>query len=377
MVRVARRLVHSTDTGRASSPAGDGKEEPIAALENHGPKLRPGLEPCQEELSFRVLRVPVWLVRLSLVILALATPAGAWAQGLPSFAPLNPISTSRSGLYYQPLREPAPGRWVTAMALDYASIIEDNDTPVSDYVLDSEVLRMSLGLSRDLGARSFLLLEASAGGAYAGFMDGFLDWYHGALGIRMSERESRPRDRFLYEISLPDGRTVQRSRSNLFLDDLRVGLGFRPNSRFQTVVSFTVPTSTGPVGYGRGVPSLNLLNTVGAELSPRVHYEGSVGLGFTPRNGSLARLQRELFVAATSGVRVMAWGRNSAFANLFYHSPYYHGTTLPSLDRRELSLDFGWIVQTRTGGEWRLGMTEDLEPGGPGVDLVLRVGRSF
>jgi hypothetical protein len=324
-----------------------------------------------------VLRVAGCLIRVFLGILVLATPAGALAQGLPSFAPLNPISTSRSGLYYQPLREPAPGRWVTAMALDYASIIEDNQTSVADYVLDSEVLRMSLGLSRDLGARSFLLLEASAGGAYAGFMDGFLDWYHGALGIRMSERESRPRDRFLYEISLPDGRTVQRSRSNLFLDDLRVGVGFRANSRFQTVVSLTVPTSTGPVGYGRGVPSLNLLNTVGAELSPRVHYEGSLGLGYTPTNGSLAGLQRELFLALTSGARVMVWGHHSLFANLFYHSPYYHGTTLPSLDRRELSLDFGWIVQTRTGGEWRVGMTEDLEPGGPGVDLVLRMGRTF
>jgi hypothetical protein len=377
MVRAVKRLGHSTDTGRASSPAGDGKEEPIAARENHGPKLRPGSEPCQEELSFRVLRDRLCLARLPLVILVLATPAGAWAQGLPSFAPLNPISSSRSGLYYQPLRESAPGRWVTTMALDYASIIENNQTPEADYVLDSEVLRMSLGLSRDLGARSFLMLEASVGGAYAGFMDGFLDWYHGLLGITMSQRESRPRDRFLYEMSLPDGRTVQRSQSSLFLDDLRVGLGFRPSSGLQTAVSLTLPTSTGPVGYGRGVPSLSLLNTVGALLNPRVHYEGSLGLGFTPTNGSLASLQRELFVAVTSGVRVMVWERNSLFANLFYHSPYYQGTTLPSLDRRELSLDFGWVLQTRTGGEWRLGMTEDLEPGGPGVDLVFRLGRTF
>jgi hypothetical protein len=377
MVRVVKRLGHSTDSGRASSPAGDGKEEPIAVHGNHGPKLRPGLEPCQEELSFRVLHLPACLARLSLVILVLATPAGAWAQGLPPFAPLNPISSSRSGLYYQPLREPAPGRWVTTMALDYASIIEYNQMPEADYVLDSELLRLSLGLSRDLGAGTFLLLEASAGGAYDGFMDGLLDWYHGALGIRMSERESRPRDRFLYELALPGGRTVQRSRSSLFFQDLRVGLGFRPSSGLQTVVSLTVPTSTGPVGYGRGVPSLSLLNTVGALLSPRVHYEGSLGLGFTPANGSLARLEREVFVAVTSGVRLMVWGQNSVFANLFYHSPYYQGTTLPSLDRRELSLDFGWVVQTRAGGEWRLGMTEDLEPGGPGVDLVLRVGRTF
>lgn len=324
-----------------------------------------------------MLRFPVWLAQLSLIILALATPAGAWGQGLPSFAPLNPISTSRSGLYYQPLREPAPGRWVTSMALDYASIIELNQMSEANYVLDSEILRMSLGLSRDLGERSFLMLEASAGGAYAGFMDGFLDWYHGALGIRMTPRESRPRDRFLYEITLPDGRAVQRARSNLFLDDFRVGLGFRPRPGLQTVVSVTVPTSTGPSGYGRGVPSLSLLNTMGALVSPRVHYEGSLDFGFTPATGSLARLQRELFLAVTSGVRVMVWGRNSVFANLFYHSPYYDGTTLPSLDRRELSLDFGWVVQTHKGGEWRVGMTEDLEPGGPGVDLIFRVGRSF
>jgi uncharacterized protein DUF3187 len=325
----------------------------------------------------RVPRVAGALTPVFLGILALATPAGAWAQGLPSFAPLNPVSTSRSGLYYQPLREPAPGRWVTTVALDYASIIEYNKMSAAEYVLDSELLRLSIGLSRDIGARTFLMVEAAAGGAYGGFMDGFLDWYHGALGIRVRERESRPLDRFLYEITLPDGRTVQRSRSSLFLDDLRIGLGFRPSSTLQTVLSVTLPTSTGPAGYGRGVPSVSLLSTLGALVSPQVHYEGSVGLGFAPANGNLASLERELFLAVTSGLRVAVWGRNSVFANLFYHSPYYGGTTLPSLDRRELSLDFGWVVRTRTGGEWRVGLTEDLEPGGPGVDLVLRLGRRF
>jgi hypothetical protein len=88
-------------------------------------------------------------------------------------------------------------------------------------------------------------------------------------------------------------------------------------------------------------------------------------------------LQRQFFLALTSGLRMAVWGRQSLFANLFYHSPYYHDTTLPALDRRELSLDFGWLVQTRAGTEWRIGMTEDLEPGGPGVDLVFRFGRGF
>jgi hypothetical protein len=309
--------------------------------------------------------------------LALVLPSGAGAQGLPELAPINPMSSSRSGLYFQPFREPAPGRWVMAAALDYASIIEYNQRSGADFVLDSELLRMRLGLSRDLGSRTFLLVEGGIGGAYAGFMDGFLDWYHGTLGIRMSERESRPRDRFLYEIGLPDGRMVERSRSNIFLDDLRVGFGFRPHAQLQTVLSLTLPTSTGPVGYGRRVPSFNLLNTVAGPLSERVHYEGSIGLGYTPKNGSLAGFEHNAFAAVTSGLRITLWGRNSAFATLFYHSPYYESTDLPALDRRELSLDFGWAVQTRTHGEWRIGMTEDLEPGGPGVDLVFRVGRRF
>jgi hypothetical protein len=319
----------------------------------------------------------VFQAAVLLLLLVLCRTGTLDAQGLPEMAPLNPVGSSRSGLYFQPLREPAPARWVTTVALDYASAIEFNHEPPADYILDSELMRLNLGLSRDIGSAMFLKVDASLAGAYAGFMDGFLDWYHGALGIRMGERERRPKDRFLYEITLADGHTIQRSRSNLFLQDTRVGLGYRLTPMLQSVLSLTLPTSTGPGGYGRGVPSINLLTTVNAPLSPQVRFEGSTGVGYTPRHGALSELQNDLFLALTSGLRIAVWGRQSVYANLFYHSPYYENTTLPALDRREFSLDFGWIVQTRTGGEWRLGMTEDLEPGGPGIDLIFRVGRTF
>ena len=287
------------------------------------------------------------------------------------------MARSRSGLYYQPYREPAPGRWISAFGLEYASVIEYNRLSHADYVLDSELLRVSLGLSRDLGQNTFVTLAAGVGGAYAGFLDGFLDWYHGALGIRVSERERRPRDRFLYTVTLPDGGSVTRARRDLFLEDMRVGLGLRASPYLQTVFSVTFPTSTGPEGYGRGVPSVAVLNTVRAPLQRQLLFEGSIGVGYTPAHGSLPEGQRQMFLAATSGLRWRVWGSQSVFANVFYHSPYYHGTTLPALDGRELSLDFGWILQTGQGGEWRVGMTEDLEPGGPGVDLIFRLGRSF
>jgi hypothetical protein len=334
------------------------------------------MERCQEELS---LPVPALsrLSRAMLLAVVLAGPVAAAAQGLPEFSPLNPVASSRSGLYFQPLRGAVPGRWVTALGLDYGSTIEYNQRSSADYVLDSELLRVSLAASRDLGSSTFIILNASTGGAYSGFLDGFLNWYHGALGIRMAERDRRPLDRFLYTIMLPDGLSVSRTHSALFLEDVRVGFGVRLHSAIQSVLSVTLPTATGPQGYGRGVPSLSLLNTAGGWVNPRLYYEGSLGLGFTPTHGSLGEVERETFLALTSGFRLAIWGRQSLYANLFYHSPYYHDTTLPSLDRREVSLDFGWIVAPRRGGEWRLGMTEDLEPSGPGVDLVFRIGRSF
>ena len=317
--------------------------------------------------------------RLAGLVIAvlLSAPTSGAGQGLPQFAPINPMGSSRSGLYFQPYLEPLPGRWVAELAVDYASVIEYNRLPPADYVLDSELLRVTLGLRRDLGSRAFLTLAAGVGGAYAGFMDGFLDWYHGTLGIEITERERRPRDRFLYTVTLPDGSGVSRPRSDLFLEDVRVGLGLRHNPRFQSLVSLTLPTSTGPDGFGRGVASIALLNTLRTPLNHSLMYEGSLGLGYTPEHGRLPEGQREVFLAVTSGLRFRVWGRQSLYGNLFYHSPYYQNTTLPALDRRDLSLDFGWILADGRGGEWRLGLTEDLEPGGPGVDIVLRAGRSF
>ncbi|HSJ74714.1 MAG TPA: DUF3187 family protein, partial [Gemmatimonadales bacterium] len=188
----------------------------------------------------------------------LAAAPNAAAQGLPEFSPLNPMASSRSGLYYQPYRDPATRRWTVAFSFDYASVIEYNRESQADYVLDSELLRLSLGLTRDLGPRTFVTLNGALGGAYAGFLDGFLDWYHGTLGIRMNERERRPKDQFLYTVTLPDGRSVSRSRQDLFIDDLRFGLGIRDGSQVQSVFSMTLHTSTGPRGFGRGVPSLSV-----------------------------------------------------------------------------------------------------------------------
>ncbi len=312
-----------------------------------------------------------------LLAVLLLLPGPLPGQGLPAFAPISPVASARSGLAFEPYREPAPGRWTVALGLDYGTTIEYNDLNLADYLLDSELMRLGIGVRRDVSGDGFLLADVELRGAYDGFLDGFLDWYHGLLGIEIPERERRPKNEFLFSVAPPGREPVERGRSDLFLGDLRLGAGIRWNPSLQSVLAVTLPTATGPDGYGRSVVSVNLLNTLRAGISRRLVYEGSLSAGYTERHGPLADLQHRVMVAASSGLRMALWGRHAIYGNLFYHSPYYERTTLPSLDGRELSFDFGWVLGSAGGTEWRIGMTEDLEPRGPAIDLIFRLGASF
>jgi hypothetical protein len=316
-------------------------------------------------------------VPLLALLLLLLLPDSTVAQGLPAFRPINPVAASRSGVSFEPFRAPRPGRWAADVGLEYASTIEYNVLPQATFLLDSELLRVRAVVSRDLSPSTFVLAEAELLGSYAGFFDGPLEWYHDLLGIEIPERERRPRNDFLYAADLVGRGPLLREPGDFFLGDVRLGIGLRVHPRVQSIVALTLPTNTGPAGYGRGQISASLLNTARLQLTPRLVFEGSLSGGYTPSHGPLAGWQREVFLGGSSGLRWRLWGRQSLYGNLFLHSPYYRDTALPALDQRDLSFDFGWILAGNGGRELRVGMTEDLEPGGPAVDLVFRVGWRF
>src|SRR3954467_12618305 len=100
------RLAHSTSTRRASSHAGFGKER-IPPPNDHDLKLRPAGKGCQEEVYLLVvLRLRRFIAPGVWLTLTLAAPSSGLSQGLPEIAPINPVSSARSGLYFRPFRKP-------------------------------------------------------------------------------------------------------------------------------------------------------------------------------------------------------------------------------------------------------------------------------
>lgn len=317
--------------------------------------------------------------KLAFAVVTLGAWAPATAQSLPLLHPINPVAESRSGVYFQPYVPAGPG-WRSSLGVDYGSILELGfrfSLADTAYLLDAEVLRLNLAVAHDLDARHFLLGEAWVGGTYDGFLDGFLNWYHGILGITDPGREGRPANTFGYQYKSVTNAVTRFRAKGGYLGDLRVGIGRRHDERAQSVLSLTLPTSTAGAGFARGTPSLSLLNSFRIPFSAGVLYEGSFNAGYTPRHGALSSLQERFFFLGTSGVRVRTIGRLWSFANLYVHSPYMSGSEAQELDRWDVTIDFGWMIRSQSGREFRFGMTEDLAPGGPAVDANFRVGYSW
>jgi len=311
--------------------------------------------------------------RVARLLLFIAGSGTLHAQSLPAYRSISPIIASRSALGFQPIVAEGGG-WHGSLRLDYGNVLESQTRPGADIVLDGELMRLDLTLSKSLG-RWFVQGALPLESAQRGKLDGFINWWHGVFGFNESVREARTKGLYEYFISLPDSSVVNRDQGGLALGDLQLSVGLHHSRDWQTVLVAALPTNGRPAGWGLETVALAVTTTGRIELAKnRLHWEGSLGAGYTPTAGALAEYQRTAFVNASAGLRLRVIGQQSVYGNLIFHSSAWHDTTLPALDNQEVSLDFGFLLKPGNGPEILAGMIEDPYPFGPAVDLVLRLG---
>jgi hypothetical protein len=292
---------------------------------------------------------------------------------VPGYAPLNPVVAARSVLLAYPYQNPTGG-WRFSHAFEYGSAAEIDATADAHFVFDAEVFRAETALTRDLGGRWFAFAQAGVTRTHAGFADAFFDGFHALIGYRQAARDRRPRNEYGYRALLATGEAFDSPPSPLGLTDLRIGVGRRHGRHLQSLVTATLPTSRGANGYRRGVPAIGAIHTARAAVHPRALLEGTVGTGYTARNGPLADAQRTTFLSASSGLRLRVMRGHAVFGTLFYHSPVHRAAGLPELAGGELSTAFGVILRTAGGREWRLDLVEETRSSDAAIDLIVRIG---
>jgi hypothetical protein len=293
-------------------------------------------------------------------------------SGLPPWAPQNPIEANRSVLFAPPLMMPR-GDWGLTFAFDYSSAIELYSTTERGMTLDAELGRFQVWLTRRIDDRWFVFGQVQIQGAYSGFMDRFINWYHSILGVTYPARQIRPINQYLYSITYDKGKTIQYGPIDLGIGDSRVGVGWTLGQHAQLLLVLGLPTSTGP-GYRAGTLQTGLILTGEAPLLPFATVSGSIGMGFTPRTGTLAEFENVFFMSFSGGPRIKLTWRNFLYANLFVQTPPFHGTGLRPMDLIDFSIDFGWMFRIDPRTELWVGIVEDPFPDGPALDVAFRFG---
>lgn len=308
------------------------------------------------------------------ILLLMAGAGPAVAQGLPPWRSANPMVASRSALGFVPVADSLAG-WRFGFAFDYANMIEMNLRKHAEMTVDLEMPRLEVTLARSVGRKVQVAVAVPVLAAYGGVLDNAVQAWHDLFGFQEHQRESRVPGQYDYFLAFPDGQVLNEPSTGMFLGDVRLTAAVLPARGWQAAFTVALPTSTGPDGLGLG--AVGVAATTGYRsrlLFDRLTLEGSAGVGYTPRSGGLGDYQETLFFGGSGGARFRFWKQQSLYANVWAHSPVYHGTTMSALDQADVSLDFGFLLKISGGPLITAGMVEDIYAYGPGVDMVFRLG---
>jgi hypothetical protein len=302
--------------------------------------------------------------------------AAAWSDfpGLPIFTPMDPLEYSRSPLFSPPLLFPK-GSWAFSLQLDYASAISLFDNVPNSVLLDAEIGHLTFTGTFCVAPTVFLFVMGGVQGAYAGFLDGFLNAYHRLLGITYEARALRPLNKFAYYFQSGQARESFKP-VGLTLLDTQLGVGWMLSEQLQLLTTVVVPTAWVD-GYAAHTLQFGAILTWQRPLFwPWLLFQGTVGFGATPRAGGglLQPYQNVLFGSFSVGLKARLSQRNFLYGNFFFQTPLYRHTGDWPLDYVDGSLDVGWMFRTDANWEFVVGLTENPVANGPAPDIVFRFG---
>lgn len=212
--------------------------------------------------------------------------------------------------------------------------------------VDGETWRTTLDLRRRVGASVELGLRLSLIDTGGGFLDRFIEDWHGFFGLPNGGRESFPQDQFGYALAR-DGNTllsVQDKGTGLGDVEAVVGFALRPGQTLRVMAK--LPTGDRDRlhgGHWGGALWLDTALPFAADSAWAGHY--SIGASGQARGGALSTRQRPFTAFGGIGLERRVWGPLSLLGQLYAHTPLY----------RDLDTDVGNPgLQLALGGRWQM-----------------------
>jgi hypothetical protein len=314
--------------------------------------------------------------------LLLASAAGGTAAA--DFGPLQ--ATNRLPLHLLflkprpvPVHVPARGDLEVGVAAEYSNTFFDQHNNHWDVLMDMETMVAEVSLVYSPATRTALRVDLPLVSMGAGFLDGFLENYHDALGVANYGREKRPKNEYAYRVT-KDGLTwVQGEQGTLEIADMVVSAQYEAvkargalNMSGSLLMSLKLPTGDPDRGLGSGAFDFGVFIPMCWSRDPWSFFlmPGAALIGDPHTRG--ARVSARNTVALFGGVAYDYSPLTTWLVQVNYYTSPIERTGLDDLDGGALELDLGFHRLLAEGCVLEFVFAEDLTRALP--DFNLRLG---
>ena len=278
---------------------------------------------------------------------------------------------------------PAQGQAEATMALEYSSIFYDYRNDRWDFLIDMEILVVDLSMVYGITDNLAIRLDLPFVSMRDGFLDGFLQNYHDALGVSNYGREDRPTDTFAYRATKDGTLWIQGESDALKLGEVRVStqVGFPPASMgggiLHSAALFTVKLPTGDSNQGMGSGETDVGFYLPVQWN-RMQWSfflmpGTAWISDPETLGAQVSARNSLSLFAGA-----AWRSSSQWCWLVqanYYSSPFESSGLNELDTGALELSLGFQRSISNALSLEFVFSEDLTR--PVPDFNLRLGLTW
>ncbi len=275
-----------------------------------------------------------------------------------------------------PLIEEAGLQDSMSLETGYSSTFVVKDSDDWSYHADIETLTVDLIFRKtvfgeyELSVVIPFLINAS------GFMDSFLEGYHGLFGFPDYGRSGRALDDFLLEVKRQGETVISGRNGSPWPGDLRVGLKRRINSGnpLVSVKGFLeFPTGSLSGGYGNGKLDLGAQILLDYEMLRDFMFH--LNLGYTIP-GDMGEMELKGFFSGAVAGSYPLTGRLTGVVEVMFQESPLEETGIAELDRGPVILTFGGLFDAGQGRVVEVSLSEDLNTAGA-PDFTLNLGVRF
>jgi len=299
----------------------------------------------------------LWIVALLAAVAAAAAPAAAdeFVFGGNSGALARSFALPTLGAW----RVAAQGQAHSRVSFDVVNeYVSEGNCAVECITLDGETQRLVTDYRVGLGGGWDLSLRVPLLDRDGGFLDGWIEQWHGWFGLPNGGREAAARDQFRYRYERAGAVLLDETAGDTGLGDVSLGLGLALGDGAALRALVKLPTGDGPALSGGNTGGAAWLDLA---LPVPAGWDGYFSAGYSrnERGDVLTALQNQEVLFGGIGLLAPITREVRLLMQLNANGRLYEGGELSPLARHGLPLTLGLQFRTSRQGRFDIGFQED------------------